>query len=268
MIHLSLVQNVYICIMKVTYNAFEMELLSCSMVNGYYNINSCIKLKNEMTDTDFCFSFKTKLNERDLQYVSDNIYDLINNNISSFGFKSCDKTLSFLFELKSDGVISQFEIWKFSSINTYCTYNINLETDVYFLEQLCTLLDIIKKSDSINVTAPISNDNTPLKIEIYKDEESKDYSLSLNSSENLIVRRNCLQQEDVDYLRSQIALLLAGDIISVNIESDNLFLSICSFGSDYMVNGEISDFTFPHCNKLKMYGGYLLEKDNIINIIR
>lgn len=253
--------------MKVICNTFEIELLNCSIANSYYNISFCIKLKNEMTDTDFCFSFITKLNKRDLQYISDNFCDLINNNISCFGFKSCDKTLSFHFELKSDGVISQFEIWKFSSVNTYYTYSINMKTDIIFIEKLYDMFNYIKMHGFTNKTDCKFKNSAPLLIEIFKNIESNNYSLRLQFSENRIVRKNCLQQEDIDYLKSQISMLLAKKILYFNIESDNLFLSITSFGSDFMVDGEISDFTFPLSNKLKMSGGYPIERDAIYKII-
>lgn len=254
--------------MKVINNEFEIELLCCSFINNYYNLSFSIKMKKEMTDTDFCFNFSTKLNKRDLQYISDNFKDLLNNVTSSFGFKSSDKTMTLYFELENDGVINQFEIWKFFSINTYCTYNINLETDIFFIEQLCSLFDYIKKSGSVKETAFVSKDNASLEIEIFKNDESNDYSLCLKKSENRIVRKNCLQQKEVDYLRTQLAMLLAGDIMYINIESENLFLSICSFGSDYLLDGEISDFSFPHSNKIKLSGGYLLERDVIYKVIR
>lgn len=254
--------------MKIIYNTFEIELLSCSIVNNYYNIRFSIKLKNEVTDTDFCFCFTTKFNERDLQYISDNFFDIINNAISSFGFKSCDQSLSLHFELSNDGMINQFEIWKFFSVNTYYTYSINMKTDIFFLEQLCDMFNYIKMCGFTDKTDFKLENSAPLLIEILKNIESNNYSLCLNFSENRIIRKNCLQQEDFDYLRSQITMLLGGEILSIKIESENLFLSITSFGSDFMVDGEISDFTFPFSNKLKMSGGYPLERDALYKIIQ
>ena len=71
--------------MKITNKSLEIEVLKCSYGNGYYNVKFGIRLFNDITDTDFATNFTTRFSNRDLQYITDNIHDFLDNKIDCFG---------------------------------------------------------------------------------------------------------------------------------------------------------------------------------------
>lgn len=248
--------------MKITNNSLEIEVLKCSYGNGYYNVKFGIRLFNDITDTDFATNVTTRFSNRDLQYITDNIHDFLDNKIDCFGFKSCDKSLSFHFAQNDEGITHQIEIWKEKyNIN----YEFNLPLDISYLESFDCMLDYIRSGD-FDYDPKLNRDDA-LHIKVYNNRNSGILSLSFSLSEDKIIRRNCMCHEDVDLLKSQITKLLDGDTISININSDNMFLSICAFGPDFLVDGEIRDFTFPTNNKMQLLGGYSIDRENIERII-
>ena len=61
---------------------------------------------------------------------------------------------------------------------------------------------------------------------------------------------------------------MEGNIQSVNIENDNLFLSIFAFGTEFLVDGVIRDFSFPSNNMVKILSGIRIKPSAIEKIIR
>lgn len=240
-----------------------LELLHMSYESRYYQLLFCINLFNNKTDTDFNILFSTKMSQRDLYYMIDNTRDIIDNRIRSFGFKSCDKTLTFFIENCDSGFMHQIEIYnKELSLSFY----LNINTNVLFMEHLCDLLTLIKENKSIE--EPPGNDDTreSINIKFVKDEDNGDYSLSLLIKDNYMKRKRCLRQEEACQIKKNIMDFLEKDTLSANIVGDYLNLSVCKFGTEFIVDGEICDYSFPIQNKLVISGGIPIDKSNLENL--
>lgn len=240
-----------------------LELLHISYDRGYFNMSFCINLFNNKTDTDFNIHLSTKMSQRDLNYMIDNTRDIIDKRIKSFGFKSCDKSLTLFVENIDSGFVHQIEIYnKELSLSFY----LNINTNVLFLEELYDMFSLIKDSRSIDV--PLVNDDTrkSICIKFAKDEEYEDYSLSILIKDNYIRRKRCLRLEEACQVKKNIMSILEKDTLSVNIVGDYLNLSVCKFGTEYLVDGEISDYSFPIQNKLVISGGIPIDISNLNNL--
>lgn len=243
----------------------EIKTLEYSLENEYYNVKLNMKLANDITDTDFTIVYYAKFSNRDLNYLSENICDMLNNKIGSFGFKSCDNSLSIFLEQSNDGLIAQVEIWKKESS---IKYKLFIKVEYLLMEQVYNYICSIKEK-SINIRKNFQSDGVDtLQIKISKSDFADYYSLSLYIVEDRIIRKRCLLQDDIELLKLQIQDLLKGNIQSVNIENDNLFLSIFAFGTEFLVDGVIRDFSFPSNNMVKILSGNRIKPSAIEKIIR
>lgn len=79
-------------------------------------------------------------------------------------------------------------------------------------------------------------------------------------------RKRCLRQEEACQIKKNIMDFLEKDTLSANIVGDYFNLSVCKFGTEFIVDGEICDYSFPIQNKLVISGGIPIDKSNLENL--
>lgn len=241
-------------------NSIDKKNILCISIirnNGQsFNMEISVKFKNSDTDTDITYSTVSCLYFRDLRYILE-CYKEISQDKTSFGFTSCDKTINFW-------VTGTDFIHHLMLRDKRCNYDLASQCSLTFQTQNNLPLLLHDRMNEIQIAdeirdEEIKTDNNdflsicfPSMVE-YVDVDLCVCKIEVDSPYYHIARKFDSSFSEIESLKKKIIDFKSGMLQSFQVLGDFLEIKFLRFNDAVDIQGEISDFTWPHPNEIKFH---------------